>query len=91
MEGRKQKVSGDTAGSRDPQYNVTLSCAASLTPKAWMATSLLLCVQRNESQLDMLDRIVQTCKHSNSVSPKPTQLLLILSPNASGFRGRMYS
>lgn len=68
MEGRRQKVGGDTAGSRDPQYNVTLSCAASLTFKAWMATSLLLCVQRDEPTLDMLDRIVQTCKHSNSAS-----------------------
>lgn len=68
MEGRKQKVSGDTASSRDPQYSVTPSCAASLTFKAWMATSLLLGVQRNESKLDMLDRSVQTCKHSNSDS-----------------------
>lgn len=66
MEGRKQKVSGDTAGSRDPQYNVTLSYAASLTFRARMATSLLLYVQRNESEVDMLDTIMQTCKHSNS-------------------------
>lgn len=68
MERRKQKVSGDTAGSRDPQYHVTLSCAASLTFKARMARSLLLHAQRNESKLDMLDMIVQTCKHSNSAS-----------------------
>lgn len=32
-----------------------------------------------------------SCKHASiaTVPPKPTQLLLILSPNASGFRGSM--
>lgn len=84
MEGRKQKVSGDTAGSRDPPYNVTLSCAASLISKARMATSLLLCVQRNESQLDMLDRIVQTCKHSNSAS-KANSAVAYLVPQCLWF------
>lgn len=57
---RKEQVSGDAAGSRDPQYNATLSCTASLTFKAWMATSLPLYVRSNESELDMLDSIVQT-------------------------------
>lgn len=80
MEGRKQKISGDTAGSRDLQYNATLSCAASLTFKARMATSLLLYVQRNESKLDMLGRIVQTCKHSNSASEANSAVAYLVPP-----------
>jgi len=65
---REEKVSVDSAASRDAQYNATVSCVASLTFKAQMATSLPLYVRSNDSQLDMLDCIIQTCKHSNSAS-----------------------
>lgn len=77
---RTHKVSGDAAGSRDPQYNATLSCAASLTFKAWVATSPPLRAQSDESELDMLDSNAQTCKHNNSASEANSAVAVSCSP-----------
>lgn len=75
----KTQVSSDTAGSRDPQYNTTLTCVISLTFIAFMVL-LPACVQSNDSELVMLDGFVQTCKDSSNASEANSAVAVSCSP-----------